>query len=256
MYDLLQKWITLAGEYPVENTHGVIRAQTRHSETATQLVNKVKSIIVSKTKQTNFHSHFTPPKHFSFSHGQLKYLKLKSSEFLTATLQEITKNQLCTTLHYPKKKDGKVKVTKAQFFGNNMKGNILPVSFLSETPSNENTKCDLPACQVDDDNEDRSVLTGCWHSFHNVCMENLTCPLCKKAINQKVEELGNIAKEAILFGNTADLNDADKNEDEETAIENCPNVPIVNDDQINECVGEMKARISNFSSNGSIRNPY
>ena len=62
-----------------------------------------------------------------------------------------------------------------------------------------------------------------------------------------MEELGNIAKEAILFGNTADLNDADKNEDEETAIENCPNVPIVNDDQIKECVGEMKARISNLA---------
>jgi hypothetical protein len=247
MYNLLKAWITLSDEYPVENTHSIIRAQTRHSDTAAQLVNKVKSIFVSKTKQANFCLNFTPSKHFAFSHGQLKYLKLKSSEFLTTTLEEIIKNQSSTTLHYPKKKNGKVKVTMPQLFGNKMmKENILPMSFLSDTPSNENTKCDLPACKADDDNEDWSVLTGCWHSFHNVCMESATCPLCKEAINKKVEELGNIAKEAILFGNTADLNDAD-NEDEEVAMENCPIVPTTNDDQISESVTEMKARITNLA---------
>ncbi len=105
----------------------------------------------------------------------MKYLKLKSSEFLTTTLEEIIKDQSSTTLHYPKKKDGKVPVTMPQLFGNKMmKENILPMRFLSDTPSNENTKCDLPACKVDDDNEDWSVLTGCWHSFHNVCLESIT----------------------------------------------------------------------------------
>ena len=88
MYNLLKARITHSDEYPVENTHSIIRAQTRHSDTAAQLVNKVKSIFVSKTKQANFHLNFTPPKHFAFSHGQLKYLKLKSSEFLTTTLDE------------------------------------------------------------------------------------------------------------------------------------------------------------------------
>ena len=45
-------------------------------------------------------------KHFSFLHGQLKYLKLKSSEFLIAALEEITKDQSDNTLqvHYPKRK--------------------------------------------------------------------------------------------------------------------------------------------------------
>ena len=147
MYNLLKTWITLSDEYPVENTHSIIRAQTRHSDTATQLVNKVKSIFVSKTKQANFRLNFTPPKHVSFSHGQLKYLKLKSSQFLTATLEEIIKDQSSTTLHYPKKKDGKVQVIMPHLFGNKiMKENILPMSFLSDTPPNENTKCDLPAC--------------------------------------------------------------------------------------------------------------
>ena len=67
MYDLLKKWITLAYEYPVENTHGVIRAQTRHSETATQLVNKVKSIVCPRPrKQTS--THISHPQSISLSH--------------------------------------------------------------------------------------------------------------------------------------------------------------------------------------------
>ena len=136
MYNLLKAWITLSDEYPLENTHSIIRAQTRHSDIRAQTRH-------SKTKQANFRLNFTPPKHFAFSHGQLKYLKLKSSEFLTTTLEEIIKNQSSTTLHYPKKKNGKVKVTMPQLFGNKMmKENILPMSFLSDTPSNENTKCE------------------------------------------------------------------------------------------------------------------
>ena len=142
--------------------HSIIRAQTRHSDTATQLVNKVKSIFVSKTKQANFRQNFTPTKHFSFSHGQLKYLKLKSSQFLTATLEEIIKDQSTPLLYFPKKKEGKAQVVMPHLFGNKtMKENILPMSFLSDNPSNENTKCDLPACKVDDDSEDWFVLTGC-----------------------------------------------------------------------------------------------
>ena len=133
MYNLLKTSITLSDENPVENMHSIIRA--------TQLVNKVKSIFVSKTKQANFRQNFTPTKHFSFSHGQLKYLTLKSSEFLTVTLEEIIKDQSTPTLYYPKKKEGKVQVAMPHLFGNKtMKENILPMSFLSDNASNENAK--------------------------------------------------------------------------------------------------------------------
>ena len=86
--------------------------------------------------------------------------------------------------------------------------------------------------------------------------DDLICLLCKEAINKKIEGLGNVAKEAILFSNTADLNDADNNEDQEVPIKNCSNVPTVNADQIGQSVSELKARITNFSSNCSFRNPY
>ena len=47
-------------------------------------------------------------------------------------------------------------------FGNKkMKENIFPMSFLRDTPPNENTKCNLAACKVDDDNEEWFVFTGC-----------------------------------------------------------------------------------------------
>lgn len=86
----------------------------------------------------------------------------------------------------------------AQLFGNKiMKEYILLISFLSGIPSNENTTCDLPARKVDVENKDWSVLAGCWHSF--VCGENLTCLLCKEAINKKVEGLANVVKEANEF---------------------------------------------------------
>ena len=56
-----------------------------------------------------------------------------------------------------------------------------------------------------------------------------------------------MAKEAILFGNTADLNEGDNNEDEEVAMENSTNVPTVNADQINESVREMNSRITKLA---------
>ena len=49
------------------------------------------------------------------------------------------------------------------------------------------------------------------------------------------------------MGNTADINDADNNEDDEIAMENCTNVPTVNVDEINESVKEMKVRITSLA---------
>ena len=77
--------------------------------------------------------------------------------------------------------------------------------------------------------------------------DNLICLLCKEAINKKIEGLGNVPIEAILFSNTADLNDADNNEDQEVPIKNCSNVPTVNADQIGQSVSELKARITNLA---------
>ena len=200
MYNLFKNWLTISDEYPVENTHSIIRAQTNHSDTVAQLSRKVKSIFQSKVKQMNFRSTFTPPKHFSFSHGQLKFLKLQCSIFLTDLLTKITNNPSNTSLQLAKSKKNprKLTVIMPEIFGERkMKETILPLGFHGEIPPNENLKCDLPGCKVESD--EWSIWEGCWHSFHAKCLGDLShCSLCNKSIEKKIEELGKAAKQAIF----------------------------------------------------------
>ena len=77
LYNLLRNYITIFDEYPVENTHSILRAQTKSSDSADQLRKKAKTIFQSKEKQCNFRSFFTAPKQFSFSQNQLQFLKVK-----------------------------------------------------------------------------------------------------------------------------------------------------------------------------------
>lgn len=72
LYEQFSTWPTIYDKYPVENTHSVIRAQTKPADTAEKLQHRA-----------NFRSHLTPPKQFNFSLQQLKYLKFKCAEFLT-----------------------------------------------------------------------------------------------------------------------------------------------------------------------------
>ena len=58
------------------------------------LILKVKSVFQSKVKQMNFRSTFTPPEHFSFSHRQLKFLKLQCSIFLRGHSQRTSGKML------------------------------------------------------------------------------------------------------------------------------------------------------------------
>ena len=83
LYQLLQNYITVFDEYPVENTHSILRAQTKPSDTADELCRKAKAIFQSKEKQSNFKSFFTSPEQFSFSHNQLQFLKVKCAKVLT-----------------------------------------------------------------------------------------------------------------------------------------------------------------------------
>lgn len=64
-------------------------------------------------------------------------------------------------------------------------------------------------------NDDWTVLTGCFHSFHNTCFDGLnSCPLCNDFLKEKVQELGQTGKQAILNSSTE--------------------VPAVSQDNINE----------------------
>ena len=71
LYEQFSTWPTIYDEYPVENTHSVICAQTKPADMA------------EKLQQSKLQAHLTPPKQFNFSLQQLKYLKFKCAEFLT-----------------------------------------------------------------------------------------------------------------------------------------------------------------------------
>ena len=69
---LLRSYIT------VENTHSILRAQTKPSDSADELRKKAKQIFASKEEQATFRSAFTSTSRFSFSQNQLQVLKVKS----------------------------------------------------------------------------------------------------------------------------------------------------------------------------------
>lgn len=58
LYNLLKNYITIFDEYPVENTHSMLRSQTKDSDMADDLRKKAKSIFQSKEKQSHFRSFF------------------------------------------------------------------------------------------------------------------------------------------------------------------------------------------------------
>ncbi len=54
LYNVFQNWLLISDKYPVETTHSIIRAQTKHSDTALLLTRKAKSMFQSKAKQMHF----------------------------------------------------------------------------------------------------------------------------------------------------------------------------------------------------------
>ena len=79
IFDIVRKNITLVDEYGLENTHSILRAQTKPYYSVQQLVQKAKSIFASKSEQHNFRSAFTPPQYYSFTGKQLNSLTLSGA---------------------------------------------------------------------------------------------------------------------------------------------------------------------------------
>ncbi|XP_074630352.1 uncharacterized protein LOC141889078 isoform X2 [Acropora palmata] len=52
-------------------------------------------------------------------------------------------------------------------------------------------ECDLRACNISTQDKDWTLLHGCFHFFHNECLNGSTsCPLCKDFLKEKVKDLG------------------------------------------------------------------
>ena len=59
--------------------------------------------------------------------------------------------------------------------------------------------CDLKSCTITNDNYPWKIFPGCWHSFHDKCLNgSLFCPICQKLLEYKTKELAATAKEAIF----------------------------------------------------------
>ena len=70
--------------------HGILRSQTKVSDTANELRKQAKFIFQSKEKQSHFRSFFTTPKQFSFSHNQLRFLKVRCAQVLSSVFSKIS----------------------------------------------------------------------------------------------------------------------------------------------------------------------
>jgi len=104
LYKLLRTYITIFDEYPVENIHSILRAQTKPSDSADELRNKAEQIFESKEQQTTFRSAFTSPSQVSFSQNQLQFLKVKCAQVLSSMLTRIATTDKAHSRQMQKKK--------------------------------------------------------------------------------------------------------------------------------------------------------
>ena len=102
LYNILRNYIAIFDEYPMENTHSILRSQTKGSDSADELRKRAKSIFQSKGKQSDYRSFFITPRQFSFSHNQLRLLKVRcaqalSSMFIKISQSQFSSNNSCNT---------------------------------------------------------------------------------------------------------------------------------------------------------------
>ena len=243
LYEQFSTWPTIFDEYPVENTHSIIRAQTQPSDTADKLQQRAKGIFQSKTKQANFRSNFTPPKHFHFSQQQLKCLKVRCAEFLTNIFIEINNHIGCASSFIRRK-------TKyfhlPHIFGEaEIKSTALPLGFSTKQEPNQDCICDLHSCIVDKDDEPWKIYQGCWHSFHVKCLNGTAfCPICHGFLETKVKELGKAAQDAILHPNPAKEVHLDDFPDDEPA--NVENLPTGDLENIDTTISKLSHKIASL----------
>ena len=108
---------------------------------------------------------------------------------------------------------------------NSMRTIVLPLGYHGEIKPDQAKQCDLPACNISTQDKDWTLLHGCFHSFHNECLNGSTsCPLCKDFLKEKVKDLGEIAKKAILNpASTTHAPETQMNDSGEVLTDDSPN---------------------------------
>ena len=196
LYKLLLTNLVIFDEYPVENTHSIIRSKTNTYDTAEQIQKKAKVVFQSKMEQQHIKEHFTQPKKPQWSLNNLKSLKAKCANILANIFTGIARNPGKAKISTPGKT---TKVLLPKIFGDEpVKIKVLPLGYCTSTIPDQSRRCDLPGCNINEDLSGK-IFEGCSHSFHHSCLGEIQfCPLCQAFLAKKAESLSKTAKEAIL----------------------------------------------------------
>ena len=252
LYQLLRNYIAIFDEYPVENTHSILRAQSKPSDTAEQLRKKAKQIFQSKEQQANFRSHFTSPSPFSFSQNQLQFLKVKCAQILCSMFTQISSSPGQSSFFSNRNTGSHVTHVKFPIIcqNNPVKMSVLPLGYHTQVKPDQTKQCDLPDCENSNPNEDWILLTGCFHSFHKTCLNDVnSCPLCKDFLKDKIEELGKIAKQAILNpSSSSDVAD-DQEEGSDAGLDSLSETTAIREmgqDEFNNVIRQLNNEIASL----------
>ena len=184
-YDTLKDYISIQVEYGVENCHSIIRGNTNSWDTADILTFKAKSLFASKDRQHNFCSHFMPPKSYTSSRKQLKFLKYKCAELLVNKIFVPIASGTDLTHFLPAEIPSK--------------STILPLGFHTDWPPSENRICDMPGCLDKSYDKPWVRFDSCWHSYYVDCLgESDICQICAAFLSEEIRRLSQVAQKAIF----------------------------------------------------------
>ena len=100
-------------EYPVENFHSILPAQTHECDNGELLRQKAKAIDGNKVTAGNFASVFEIPRKYTFKRDKLEDLKLSAAQFIGSILVKIKDNPGSAELvHKPKGRQKNMKYWK------------------------------------------------------------------------------------------------------------------------------------------------
>ena len=230
IFDIVRENITLLDEYGVENTHSILRAQTKPYYSVEQLVQKAKSIFASKSEQHNFRSAFTPPQYYSFTGKQLNSLKVKAATILKCIFVDKSKN-LC---------NGNFDIDSQLWGSEVIPRHCLPLGYHAKIVPNSNKHCDLPGCISNDTSKPWKRFDGCWHAFHDNCVDGkVTCPICKLNIRKEITRLASVAKKAVSNPPFDSSNQSSENEvsDQNPAVSETSNI------EVNKAIADLESEI-------------
>ena len=133
---------------------------------------------------------------------------------------------------------------------NPVKMSVLPLGYHTQVRADQTKQCDLPDCENSNPNEDWLLLTGCFHSFHKTCLNDvISCPLCKDFLKDKIEELGKIAKQAILNpSSSSDVAD-DREEGSDSGLDSLSETTAIREmgqDEFNNVIRQLNNEIASL----------